>query len=242
MEDVRLIRVIVAVTLLTVVATETAQAGDAEDCGNAPGLLQTDPARAVAACSRLAEQGDAHAEFMLGAMYQFGEGVLQDYVRAGLWYRKAADRGVAAAQYNLGVMYDTGQGVAQDHAMALQLYRAAADQGMAAAQYNLALSYAQGLGVPQDYKAAAELYRRAAGQGFAAAQLNLGALYQNGDGVPQDYVQAYMWYTLALAAFPPGADHDRAERNRGQIAGRMPAVEISRAQQLAAEWRPKRAE
>ena len=82
----------------------------------------------------------------------------------------------------------------------------------------------------------------AAEQGFAAAQLNLGALYQNGDGVPQDYVQAYLWYTLALAAFPPGADHDRADRNRAQVAGRMPPDEISRAQQLAAGWRPKAAE
>jgi hypothetical protein len=124
----------------------------------------------------------------------------------------------------------------------LQLYRAAADQGMAAAQYNLALSYAQGLGVPQDYKAAAGLYRQAAEQGLAAAQLNLGALYQNGDGVPQDYVQAYMWYTVAMAAFPPGVDHDRADRNRGQVAGRMPPSEISRAQSLAAEWQPKTAE
>ena len=237
-----MIRVIVLAIVLTIVTAPSALADDAEDCGNAAALLQTDPARAVSACSKLADQGDAHAEFMLGAMYNFGEGVLQDYARASLWYRKAADQGVAGAQYNLGVMYDTGQGVTQDHAVALQLYRAAADQGMAGAQYNLALSYAQGLGVPRDYKAAAELYRQAADQGFAAGQLNLGALYQNGDGVPMDYVQAYMWYTLAVAAFPPGADGDRAARNRDQVARRMSPDEISRAQQLAAEWKPKAAE
>ncbi|HZF36638.1 MAG TPA: tetratricopeptide repeat protein [Candidatus Angelobacter sp.] len=236
-----MIRVMVMAIVLTV-ATTTALAGDAEDCDNAAGLLQTDPARAVSACTDLAEHGDAHAEFMLGAMYNFGQGVLQDYGRAGLWYRKAADQGVAGAQYNLGIMYDTGQGVEQDHAMALQLYRAAAEQGMAAAQYNLALSYAQGLGVPQDRKAAAELYRKAAEQGFAAGQLNLGALYQNGDGVPQDNLQAYVWYTLAAAAFPPGPDHDRATRNRDQVARRMSPDEISRAQRMAAEWRSKSAE
>ena len=236
-----MIRVIVIAVVLMIATATTALAGDAEDCGNAAALLRTDPARAVSACSNLAERGDAHAEFMLGALYNFGEGVLQDYARASLWYRKA-DQGVAEAQYNLGVMYDTGQGVTQDHATALQLYRAAADQGMAGAQYNLALSYAQGLGVPRDYKAAAELYRKAAEQGFAAGQLNLGALYQNGDGVPMDYVQAYMWYTLAVAAFPPGADGDRAARNRDQVARRMSPDEISRAQQLAAEWKPKASE
>lgn len=237
-----MVRVIVMAIILTLVTAAPALAGDAEDCGNAAELLQTDPVIAVSACRNLAEQGDAHAEFMLGAMYNFGQGVLQDYERAGLWYRKAADQGVAGAQYNLGIMYDTGQGVTNDHAVALQLYRAAADQGMAGAQYNLALSYAQGLGVPRDYKAAAELYRQAAEQGFAAGQLNLGALFQNGDGVPLDYVQAYMWYTLAAAAFPPGPDDDRAVRNRDQVARRMSPAEISRAQQLAAEWRPKAAE
>ena len=99
-----MIRIIGMAILLVVTATATARAGDAEDCDNAAGLLQTDPARAVSACSNLAEQGDAGAEFMLGAMYNFGEGVLQDYARASLWYRKAADQGVVGAQYNLGVM------------------------------------------------------------------------------------------------------------------------------------------
>ena len=236
-----MVRIIVTASALMFAAGAPALAGDAEDCGDAAALLRTNPARAVSACSNLAEQGDAHAELMLGAMYNFGEGVLQDYARASLWYRKAADQGVAGAQYNLGVMYDTGQGVTQDHAAALQLYRAAADQGMAGAEYNLAWSYAQGLGVPRDYKAAAELYRKAADQGFAAGQLNLGALYQNGDGVPMDYVQAYMWYTLAVAAFPPGADGDRAAGNRDQVARRMSPDEISRAEQMATQWEPKTA-
>ena len=57
-----------------------------------------------------------------------------------------------------------------------------------------------------------------------------------------DYVQAYMWYTLAAAAFPLGPDGDRAARNRDQVARRMSPDEISRAQQMAAEWRPKIAE
>jgi hypothetical protein len=48
-----------------------------------------------------------------------------------------------------------------------------------------------------------------------------------------------MWYTLAVAAFPPGADGDRAARNRDQVARRMSPDEISRAQQMAAAWEPK---
>src|SRR5262245_15257850 len=127
----RVIRIGAMAIVLVVATGGTARSGDTEDCNTAGDLLKTDPARAVAACRRLAEQGDAAAQFKLGAMYNFGMGVLQDYVRAGIWYRKAADQGIAGAQYNLGVMYDTGQGVAPDHAAALRWYRAAADQGRA---------------------------------------------------------------------------------------------------------------
>ena len=37
-----------------------------------------------------AEQGDASAQNNLGAMYGNGEGVLQDYVRAHMWWNIAA--------------------------------------------------------------------------------------------------------------------------------------------------------
>jgi hypothetical protein len=61
-----------------------------------------------------AEAGDADAQYNLGAMYDFGQGVEQDFKEAVKWYRKAADQGLAEAQFNLGMMYDQGQGVEQD--------------------------------------------------------------------------------------------------------------------------------
>ena len=69
--------------------------------------------------NKLAEQGDAGAQFNLGYMYDNGEGVRQDYGQAVSWYRKAAEQGNAAAQYNLGVMYENGRGVRQDDAQAV---------------------------------------------------------------------------------------------------------------------------
>ena len=136
-----MLRVIVTASVLMVAAAAPALAGDAEDCSNAAALLRTDPARAVAACSNLAGRGDAHAEFMLGATYNFGEGVLQDYERASLWYRKAADQGMAAAQYNLALSYAQGLGVPRDYKAAAGLYRQAAEQGFAAGQLNLGALY-----------------------------------------------------------------------------------------------------
>ncbi|WP_406569303.1 tetratricopeptide repeat protein, partial [Aeromonas veronii] len=62
---------------------------------------------------KAAEQGDAMAQFNLGAMYEQGKGVAQDDKQAVAWYRKAAEQGYAMAQSNLGGMYNTGSGVAQ---------------------------------------------------------------------------------------------------------------------------------
>src|SRR5262249_1677074 len=64
---------------------------------------------------RLAEQGDAHAQYDLGFLYATGQGVPRDYIEAAKWYRLAADQGYAAAQYNLGAVYEGGQGVPQDY-------------------------------------------------------------------------------------------------------------------------------
>ena len=66
----------------------------------------------------LAEQGDAGAQFNLGAMYANGRGVAQDYGQAIEWYRRAAEQGYAEAQNNLGVMYGNGRGVVQNYVTA----------------------------------------------------------------------------------------------------------------------------
>ncbi|MDO4440771.1 MAG: sel1 repeat family protein, partial [Moraxella sp.] len=46
--------------------------------------------QAFAIFKRLAEQGNADAQFNLGNMYDNGNGVKQDYAQAVRWFRKAA--------------------------------------------------------------------------------------------------------------------------------------------------------
>src|SRR5262249_31902447 len=113
--------------LLAFGATISAWAGDREDCHNADSLVKTGPARAVAACRRLAEQGSAGAQLNLGVMYAKGYGVPQDYGETVKWFRKAADQGNAGAQFYLGQMYYIGQGVPQDYAEAVKWYGMAAE-------------------------------------------------------------------------------------------------------------------
>jgi TPR repeat protein len=61
-----------------------------------------------------ADEGSALAQYLLGAMYQLGEIVPQDYSEAAKWMARAADQGLAVAQFVLGGMYALGQGVAED--------------------------------------------------------------------------------------------------------------------------------
>ena len=79
----------------------------------------------------LAEQGDSYAQYNLGLMYDYGEGVIEDDTQAVYWFRKAAEQGHAKAQYNLGVMYESGRGIAKDDTQAVYWFRKAAEQGEA---------------------------------------------------------------------------------------------------------------
>ena len=56
----------------------------------------------------LAEAGNAKAQFLLGAMYYDGQGVLRDYTKAAYWYKLAAEQGVALAEHALGAMFEKG--------------------------------------------------------------------------------------------------------------------------------------
>ena len=63
---------------------------------------------------KLAEQGDAAAQFDLGAHYATGEDVNQDLGEAIPWFVKSAEQGNVAAQSALGAYYSVGRGVPHD--------------------------------------------------------------------------------------------------------------------------------
>jgi len=86
-------------------------------------------AQALKLLRPLASQGDAGAQSVLGAMYDKGKGITQDYKEAVKWYRLAAKQGYAAAQNNLGVMYVMGKGVTQDYVRARMWFNLAASKG-----------------------------------------------------------------------------------------------------------------
>ncbi len=91
-----------------------------------------------------------------------------------------------------------------------------------------------------DYAEAIRELRPLAEQGVAVAQYTLGIMYSVGHGVPQDSAHAHIWFNLAASRYPPGKDRDNAVNNRNDVAKKMTQAQISEAQKLAREWKPKK--
>ena len=176
----------------------------------------------------IAEQGNAIAQYKLGHMHRYGNGVPQDVAEAIRWYQIAAEQGHTDAQYSLGYMYHTGEGVPQDDAEVARWWGMAAEQGDAEAARGLGFYYDTGKGVPQDYAEAVRWWRMAAEHGDAIAQRELGVMYETGRGVLASNVTAHVWFNIA------GANgYDTARENRDALAKNMTPQEISEAQRRA---------
>ena len=120
--------------------------------------------------SRIAAyQGNPNGEFLLGMLYQTGQGVPKSAVDAVKWYRLAAIQGFTPAQSSLGDMYDHGLGIPKDYPEAAKWRRMAADAGDRGDETKLALMYYDGHGVPKDYVRAHMWFSLAAAQGYQAA-------------------------------------------------------------------------
>lgn len=117
---------------------------------------------------KLANEGDAVAQYNLGYYFYMGQGV-ESYTEAVKWYRKSAEQGNASAQYNLGYCYEYGYGVEQSYTEAVKWYRKSADQGDASGQYNLGHCYEYGEGVEKSHDEAVKWWRKSAEQGDASA-------------------------------------------------------------------------
>jgi hypothetical protein len=172
-----------------------------------------DDAEAANWYRKVADQGNAVAQFQLGNMYDSGKGVEGDHVAALRWWRKAAEqrnrpeetrRTEAAegiyeeASLYLGFSYYDGQGVPQDYAEAMKWLRKSTPSEFGIAELLLGECYFYGRGVQQDYAEALRWYCSAADRGESTeASFNLGLMYAEGNGVPQDFTEAARWYRKA---------------------------------------------
>jgi len=91
-----------------------------------------------------------------------------------------------------------------------------------------------------DYATALAKLTKAAEAGNADAQGRLALRYALGRGVPQDFVQAHKWFTIAASTETDKEQRDKYVGNRDLVSGKMTPNQITEAQRLAREWKPKK--
>ncbi|WP_373505650.1 tetratricopeptide repeat protein [Aestuariivirga sp.] len=108
--------------LITSLLVESAYADQLSDATQA--FERKDSSRAYETWHRLAEQGDAEAQFQLGEMcaggrlYSAGKGFLCSTKDSRIWTLKAAEKRHTKAMLSLSMRYLTGLGAPEDFAQA----------------------------------------------------------------------------------------------------------------------------
>lgn len=127
-------------------------------------LAERSPSEVIA----LAEAGDPLAAYLLGYMFEYGQGVQPDLARARTWLQAAALSNLPPAQLEFGFFLERHGSDPADAAIARAMLQAASDQGFAKAQAHLADSLMRD-GSPADYQKGVDLYRAAAKQRYPQA-------------------------------------------------------------------------
>lgn len=167
----------------------------------------------VAALEDAALAGQPMALFQLGLMYESGEGVAKDPVKAFGYFSQIADehadtapRGVEAdivAQsfLKIGEYYRQGlpeAGIPKNEAYSNKLIMHAASYfGDADAQYKIGELYLDDTELGDSPLQSARWLNLAARKGHAGAQAKLGSMLFNGQGIDVDQVEGLMWLTVA---------------------------------------------
>lgn len=146
----------------------------------------------LAQIQQAAQQGDGDAQFDLGMMYYFGDGVDQDLDLARKWLEKAAKQGIAVSKIN-NILSEIDS---------LQSQRD---------QLNELIRQVEEMNAPNRAAAHAAAEKefietqQAAQQGDGEAQLNLAWMYFDGEGVETDYILALQWSEKAAKQGVPQA-------------------------------------
>jgi len=183
----------------------------------------------------LIEKNDPNAQFLMGMLYDAGNGVPQDQTIAASWYRKAAEQNHPIAQLFLGILYYSGNGVERDYKKAAHWLQAPANNGNDQAQFYLGSMYAEGNGVNKDDSKAMEWFTKASAQKNTRAMGMLATLLFSRNRNEQDLIDAYVWSHLAAEYDPVQA----MTSARVLIEEHCNEAQVKTAKKLISEWKKK---
>ena len=169
----------------------------------------------------IAENGDPHAQYLMGKLYRDGPLLIPDAVQARDWFIRAAEQDLPAAQYALGKLYLSNDIQVRDPERGMEWLERAAQNGNDYATYRLGKEYLWGRMVEKDVPEAVDWFTQAAESGNPYAQYMLGKLYLQGEDVPRDEETAFYWLTESVSQ---GNNYARHLLNH---PGRTPSVLLS---------------
>ncbi len=141
---------------------------------------------------------DARACTNLGVMFENGQGVYGDDVKAAELYAGGCDNGDSLGCTYLGFMYLGGRGVPKSPVKAYEMLRLGCADSHSDACTHLGILYETGEGVnSRDYGRAGRFYSQGCAGRHAPGCRRLGLLYDKGLGVAIDPMQAAELYRLA---------------------------------------------
>tara|TARA_B110000438_G_scaffold246346_1_gene247862 strand:+ start:59 stop:538 length:480 start_codon:yes stop_codon:yes gene_type:complete len=100
-------------------------------------IHETNYKKALEKLMPLADSGHAAAQYNIGVMHEWGNGVLQDNSQALKWYKRSAVQFHKDAQNNLGALYSKGEGTDQSFVEALKWFIISAENGSEGGQKNI---------------------------------------------------------------------------------------------------------
>ena len=222
-----------------------------------------DYATAIDELAPLAKEGNPQALYLMGQMYEKGQGVGADKTKARQFYESGArqgnlqcvnalrdlknedykvefaelkpkaDAGNPSAENRVGEMYEFGQGVKRDEAEAFSWYQKSAAQDYVAAWHNLGRAYNFGVGTEQDYVTAEQWYQKAAKAGDADAMFFLGTLYATEHGQDTRASSDLLAYAWLSNAAAKGNSTAATIKSRLQL--KLSEAELTQADTLAKE-------
>ena len=151
---------------------------------------------AIEELKQIADQGDPHAQYIIGLLYRDGGLLVPDAEQARRWLDLSA-RELPDAQYALGKLYLSDDPDIHDPAKGLYWLQQAADSRHEYAAYRLGKEYLSGENVSKDTAKAAAYLQQAAEQANPYAKYLLGMLCLMGEGVPMDKGEAQHWFSMA---------------------------------------------
>ena len=100
-------------------------------------IHETNYEKALEKLIPLAEHGHPAAQYNIGVMHEWGNGVPQDNANALKWYKRSAEHSHKDAQNNLGALYSKGEGTEQNFIEALKWFIISAENGSEGGQKNI---------------------------------------------------------------------------------------------------------